>query len=280
MKHSKALHFSRRSFLTAASLASALPTAAKANQVEAHSGEVKITRLDWAGVKIEFANSAVYIDAITPKSDNARVAAESDARFKYGFVTHGHGDHYDLAYLKTILGERGVIFVHKDSQISQHDLRVQHVREWEPCFVPRFASEMVVFAVPASDGFGDHQVSWVIEAAGRRIFHGGDTMWHGGMYNIPAAMGQFDVVCLPINGVVQNYGRSKNVAEQPISLNPEQAVGVAKLMGAKTLVPIHYGRSDPPVYIEASDQKNRVDRAAFEAGIAVNWLGDGETMRL
>ena len=41
-----------------------------------------------------------------------------------------------------------------------------------------------ITAVPAVDGFGDPQVSWVIAAAGRRILHAGDTLFHGSWWLI------------------------------------------------------------------------------------------------
>ena len=59
-----------------------------------------------------------------------------------------------------------------------------------------------VTALPAADGTGDPQVSWAVEAGGRRIVHGGDTMFHGWWWRAAQAAGPFDAAFLPINGAV------------------------------------------------------------------------------
>src|SRR3546814_3747139 len=53
--------------------------------------------------------------------------------------------------------------------------RVRPSAPWEPQLLGDFTAT----PVPASDGYGDVQMSWVVSAGGRRIFHGGDTLWHG-----------------------------------------------------------------------------------------------------
>src|SRR5919109_2360239 len=100
--------------------------------------------------------------------------------------------------------------------IASHGLRILSQRLHEP----RRLGEFVVTPVPAVDGDGEDQVSWVMAGGGRRIFHGGDTMWHGHWWTIAEQYGPFDVVFLPINGAVVKA--RVPAAEIPASLKPDQ----------------------------------------------------------
>lgn len=61
----------------------------------------------------------------------------------------------------------------------------------------RTLGPFTVTATFASDGLGSPQVGWVIEAAGQRVFHGGDTLWHGHWWQIAETHGPIDLACLP-----------------------------------------------------------------------------------
>src|SRR4029079_15968121 len=100
----------------------------------------------------------------------------------------------------------------------------------------------MVAAVPASDGLGEQQVSWILTCGNRRFIHCGDTLWHGRFGEYGRQYGPFDAAFLPINGFQRIHLNPPT--GQPSSLTPEQAVSAAVLLRATTLVPIHYGASD------------------------------------
>jgi L-ascorbate metabolism protein UlaG (beta-lactamase superfamily) len=131
----------------------------------------------------------------------------------------------------------------------------------------------VVTPVPAVDGDGEDQVSWVMAGGGRRIFHGGDTMWHGHWWTIAEQYGPFDVVFLPINGAVVKA--RVPAAEIPASLTPDQAVAAADALRARTLVPIHYGLHSPVAYEEQPDVVSIVRRLCRDRGVAVQLVDEG-----
>src|SRR3546814_6380636 len=93
---------------------------------------------------------------------------------------------------------------------------------WEPQLLGDFTAT----PVPASDGYGDVQMSWVVSAGGRRIFHGGDTLWHGHWWRIGRQFGPFDAAFLPVNGA--RFGWRKPVSGLPGVLNPKPAVGIGR----------------------------------------------------
>lgn len=269
----------RRTLLGALPLASAAILAGPAVPLRAQaleSGTARLRRLNWSGIMIEHGDAVVYVDAIRP-GEGETVDASSDRRVKYALITHAHGDHYDPAFLLETMGDRGVIFHHEDIVLDQRSLRLNPVAMWEPAFMPRSGADIVAFPVPASDGFGDLQISWVIQCNGKRTIHCGDTLWHGQFWNIGAAYGPFDWAFLPINGAQQDFGRF-SILGAPGVLTPEQAVAAARALRAETIVPIHYGNPTPPVYVEESDPETRLRAAASEFDIAVRIMESGEVL--
>lgn len=108
----------------------------------------------------------------------------------------------------------------------------------------------VITAVPVVDGHGDVQVNWVIEADGQRVFHGGDT-------RVPrllvAKRGPIDLAVLPINEALVDDAAPPTPSLLPAVMTPDQAVRAAVILRASTLVPIHYGVHEPPIYVEQTD---------------------------
>ena len=72
-------------------------------------------------------------------------------------------------------------------------------------------------ALFASDGFGSPQVSWLIEADGERVIHGGDTLWHGAWWDVALAHGPIDIACLPANGAAVSFPQWQPAASVPRS---------------------------------------------------------------
>ena len=76
---------------------------------------LRVQRLSWAGVKLVAGGSTLFIDASydpssagTPKPD---VPLTVDTRDRNALITHHHGDHFDAAALRTVLGENGILVV-------------------------------------------------------------------------------------------------------------------------------------------------------------------------
>lgn len=143
-------------------------------------------------------------------------------------------NHFDATAVADALG-KGEVLVHpagSNPRPLPEAARAWPATAWEPQLLGDFTAT----AVPASDGYGDPQASWVVSAGGRRIFHGGDTLWHGHWWRIGRQFGPFDAAFLPVNGV--HFGWRKPVSGQPGVLTPEQAVAAAAIiLGAPTGAP-------------------------------------------
>lgn len=268
----------RSGFISVAMLAMAVvtPLAAFAENEDA----IHVQRLTWAGVKIVSGDTTLLIDAVGKDLWNGNapgglVPVEVDTRRVYALVTHAHNDHFDADTLKTVLGEKGYVIAHESeaAYMISRGLRVIPAEHW----VPVARGGFVFTAVPASDGFGSDQVSWLVTKGDKRIFHGGDTLWHGGWPMVGDQFGGVDLAFLPINGVVT--GSSQGLTT-PAVMTPSQALDAAVLIRAQRVVPIHYGLNDPPYYVETPDPLGQFLELTKDRGIDVKPLKPGDEMTL
>lgn len=228
---------------------------------------LRIQRLAWAGIRLQLPQATLFVDPLIDPDAwgdalKDRLVAVGDAvGDACVLITHAHPDHFDPKAVASALGRGGTLAYPAGTQPLPIPARVRArpSAPWEPQLLGDFTAT----AVPASDGYGDPQVSWVVSAGGRRIFHGGDTLWHGHWWRIGRQFGPFDAAFLPVNGA--RFGWRKPVSGQPGVLTPEQAVAAANILGARTLVPIHYGVSPSAEYQEVEDPIGRLRAAATAA---------------
>lgn len=246
---------------------------------------MRIRSLGWAGLEIWAQGVSLVIDHVvhTPILNAAlpdgtlRQPSQSAAA---ALVTHLHSDHTDVAAIEAAVGptglvlrpapfhgtaEEGVWTAGPERDLSASALQVRVVAEWERIELAPFT----ITAVPAVDGLGDPQVSWVVEADGQRIFHGGDTTFHGYWWLIARRTGPIDVAVLPINGAAVELPHMQPASPLPAVLTPEQAAHAAAILGAKTLLPMHFGIDEPPLYVEQDDALNRLEIAAAHLPLRV-----------
>jgi L-ascorbate metabolism protein UlaG (beta-lactamase superfamily) len=191
-----------------------------------------------------------------------------------GLVTHLHRDHADAAVLAASLDAGAPVFepqgfggagleqlgiAQADHELTAAGLARRTVAPWEGVSVGPFRFT----ALPAVDGTGDPQVSWLIEAGGKRLLHLGDTMFHGWWWRFAERFGTPDVVFAPINGARLRFPHRRPASPLPAALDPEQAALAAELLQAERLVPIHYGGYDlQGVYEPVPDALERVSAAS------------------
>jgi L-ascorbate metabolism protein UlaG (beta-lactamase superfamily) len=237
-----------------------------------------IERLTWAGIKWVAGDTTVFMDAVGTdlwdgNAPEGLVPVTADTGRRYAVISHTHNDHFDVETLKDVLGPRGYVICHESqaAYIASRGLKVIAARTWEPVRRGGF----VFTAVPAVDGFGSHQVSWVIANKDHRVIHGGDTLWHGQWETIGLQFGPFDVAFLPINGARMPTSVESEV---PAVQTPAQAVEAAMLLRAGVLVPIHYGLDDPPNYVEVEDPLGKLFEIAKRREQAVRHLLPGQRL--
>lgn len=242
-----------------------------------------VQRLAWAGVRIRVGAVEVFIDARAPDPQDGAPgpALKCDAARCFALATHHHDDHLDLHALAPVLGKQGYLVVEENvaRMFDNRAVNLQPVRLYEPVFLSRGGGEFVAWCVPASDGLGSPQVSWVLDGGGRRIIHCGDTLWHGGWWDIARAYGPFDAAFVPINAARQIAGRFTDVG-QPIDMNPEQAISAALALGARLAIPIHYGARPSPAYFEEPNVERRFIAAGAARHMPVRVLRPGELLNI
>jgi len=133
-----------------------------------------------------------------------------------------------------------------------------------------------VTAVPSHDWRGDDQVAWIVESSDRRIIHCGDTIWHGGWYEIARRHPPFDAAFFPINGVIVRLD-GFTPTDIPATLTPEQAIEAATILRAGKPCAIHHILfQSPPRYIEQPAAVERFLAAGTRRGINAIAPGEGE----
>lgn len=264
---------------------------------------MQVTWLGWAGVEIEAAGETLVID---PLRDARAVFAAYGAQARdiavpevvgpsaggalAGLITHLHRDHADAEALAgavapgaPILGPRrgggGPLeelgTAQAAAELEAAGLEVQETDPW----TSRTIGPFLVTAVPAVDGTGDPQVSWIVEADGGRIVHAGDTLWHAFWWRMVHRYGGFDVALLPINGAAVDFPHRQPASGLPAVMTPEHAAAAAAALQAGVAVPMHFGGYDfAPHYRPVGAEPEAFARAAAARGARTRTLGIGETL--
>jgi L-ascorbate metabolism protein UlaG (beta-lactamase superfamily) len=258
--------------------------------------------LGWAGVEIEAEGAALVIDPLAEPSavfaalgDRATgvelpAVRSPDARGTAvaGLVSHLHRDHTDAGALAEALGPEAVVhepvwpggedvenlaLAQANAELESVGLERRAVEVWERLQAGPFA----ITALPAVDGLGDPQISWLVEAEGQRVLHLGDTIFHGYWWRMARRHGPFDVVFAPINGPAVDFPHLQPPSPLEAAMEPEQAAIAGELLGARSVVPIHYGGFGiDPFYRPPADAAARFERAAAGRSYETRVLEPGE----
>jgi L-ascorbate metabolism protein UlaG (beta-lactamase superfamily) len=254
--------------------------------IDTDTDTFRVRRLGWAGVEIRLGETRVLIDALEdveplepvlgrPKRPLPPIETPTGT---HALITHIHPDHYDRELLAR-LAASGTIGCHAPTAAALARDGIEATPQ--NLGQPRQIGALTVTPAASLDWRGTDcdQVAWIVEGAGARIIHCGDTMWHGNWWQIARDHGPFDIAFLPVNGVIARFeGYETNV---PVTLTPEQAVEAAAALHARAACAIHYELfNNPPVYVEQPDIPERFSRAAQARGITAHLVGDGELVPL
>jgi L-ascorbate metabolism protein UlaG (beta-lactamase superfamily) len=263
----------RRRFLAGAALALA-GGAARAG-APAPAG-MAAQRLGWAGIRLQVGETTLWIDPLANaavwgaalRDTLSPIEPASDDR--YVLVTHRHPDHDDPDAVARALGAGGTLL--SASPTGPLPVPAGSRSRAVELYEPQLLGDMTAIAVPAADGYGDPQVSWIVSGGGRRVIHCGDTLWHGHWWKI-ARLGPFDAAFLPINGA--RFGWRKPASGLPGVMTPEQAAAAAEVIGARLIVPIHYGMRPSAEYTEAAHPAHALVAAADARHVDVEFVRAG-----
>jgi len=181
-------------------------------------GNIRIDWLGHSGFKIT-DKKVIYIDPYNvPPDEKADII----------LITHGHSDHCSIEDIKELIKERTIIIITPDCQSKLSDIQGIDVHLVKPG-KKIGAFEIIIEAVPAynlNKNFHEKVNEWVgyiVNIAGKRIYHAGDTDFIPEMKKIK----DIDVALLPVGG--KYTMDAKAAAEAANAINP------------KIAVPMHYG---------------------------------------
>lgn len=267
---------------------------------------MQVRWLGWAGIEVQSDGARLLVDpladagavfaGLAPGAKDvelpAIVASDSDHHAIAALLTHLHRDHADAVALAQALHEDATIYeppglggagqenlglAQADAELARTGLRRQTLAPWESAQ----AGPFTVTALPAVDGLGDPQVSWLIESGERRVLHLGDTAYHGYWWRIAQRHGPFDVVFAPINGAVVRFPHRRPASSLPVVLTPEQAAQAGELLGARVVVPMHYdGYRYEPFYVPEPSAIETFLTAAGGRPFEARRLAPGESLVL
>lgn len=217
---------------------------------------MKIQKLNWAGIKLECGNKTILIDAVenfkpyfvvlgNPQTPVVPFADTTKA--DYILFTHLHLDHFDVSVIEKCLRPNGKIIGYKKlekiiSKLNKPTVYLDNDETFQD-------NNIIIKSVFSLDGIGEEQTAWIVEHEDTKIFHGGDTIWHNQFWKLGKENSDIDFAFLPINGAIVNFQIiGLEYSTVPASLMLEEAFNAAKLLHAKKLVPIHYGKFSTQFY--------------------------------
>ena len=261
---------------------------------------MRIRRLGWAGIELEADGQTALIDVLQDVTPLAAFVGEPrdslpppTPEASVALVTHLHSDHCDPSAIAAALAPDGVLLrpapstaddfiedaalIAAEEGLAAVDVPTRMVEPWQTLAVGPFE----ITALPAADGLGDPQISWIVAADGQRVAHFGDTLFHGWWWRFALRYGPFDVVFLPVNGAVVNFPHRQPPSPLPADLDPRQAAVAAAALGAREAVPIHHTTlHHPPIYAEVDAPVGTFVAEAAERGVATRVLEPGEGFEL
>ena len=252
---------------------------------------MRIRRLGWSGIEVDQGGETLLIDyvldtSMLPLRDDRQPFPRASDGAGAGLVTHLHPDHADPVALAAALQAGAPVFrpvlasgpgleltAHAEAAFETVALDARVADVW----MTYEAGPFTLHAVPAVDGFGDPQLSWIVEAGGKRVIHCGDTLLHGHWWRIASRFGPIDHAFLPINGATIDFPFLQPPRDREAVMTPEEAAGAARMLGARAVTPIHYGALHrPPAYVETADPVGRLQAAGRALGLTIEMREAGE----
>jgi L-ascorbate metabolism protein UlaG (beta-lactamase superfamily) len=208
-------------------------------------GEIAVTWIGHASFLLQFGSHNVLVDPnwarwlkVIKRLKMPGLHLHELPDIDLVLVTHAHFDHLDRRTLRKVASNQPIVVPFEVGNLV-HDLGFRSVHElgyWESFKLGPLTVTLTPCAhwgarvlYDSHRGFG----GFIIEHEGRTIYHCGDTAYFGGFKEI-AKRFKVDVALLPIGAYDPPSGRE-------VHMNPEEALLAFTDLGAKTIVPMHYG---------------------------------------
>jgi L-ascorbate metabolism protein UlaG (beta-lactamase superfamily) len=247
------------------------------------SGGPSVTWLGHATAVAELGAARVLFDPLF--RSRARAAGKVDVVL----VTHSHVDHLNRWSLKAIDRDTHLV-VPMGARHIVADLGFRQVTELTTGG-ELDVSGLAITAVPTRHDFGRWRKGGTPEAVGYVVAGGGVTLHHAGdvdfsdhaVFDDIGKRHTIDAALLPIGGMlpVWYYRWRRRVMDGGIHIDPDCALDIFERLGARALVPVHWGTVHLPLGLPGTPRR-RLARIAELRGktAAVRMLAHGESLGL
>ena len=249
-------------------------------------GLVRVTWIGHASFLLQFADHSVIVDpnwarwhGFVKRLREPGLPLESIPELDLVLVSHAHFDHLHKPSLK-VLQSRGGIVVPRGSASLVRRLGFPAVHEMKVWEAIEYNSMNVVHtpshhwgARYLHDTHRDYG-GYLIESGGKSVFHCGDSAWFDGFAEIGRRHENIDVALMPIGAYEAPSGRD-------VHMNPEEAVRAFAELGAKVMIPMHYGTfplGNEPIEEPVERLLMEADRLGIserilipEEGVGIEW---------
>jgi L-ascorbate metabolism protein UlaG (beta-lactamase superfamily) len=209
------------------------------------NGEVAITWIGHASFLIQFTNLNVLIDPnfanwlfLLKRIKRAGCKIDDLPPIDVVLLTHAHFDHFHRPTLRRLPHPKIGVMPRGVGDLA-HNLgfsRIIELDHWES-----FAQADWKVTFTPSKHWGARTLhdrhrsygGFVLEHQGRKIYHAGDSAWFAGFKEIGKKLSP-EIALLPIGAYFPDTFRR-------VHMGPDEAVKAFKALGAKWLVPMHYG---------------------------------------
>jgi len=206
-----------------------------ARQSKATAAPLAVTRIAHASVLLDFDGVRVLTDPwFTEKwhyhhGEPLGLRLEDLPHLDLIVASHAHYDHFDIDAMRNY-GRKDVPFLVGPAMIEAARAAgftdVHELKPWEIWS----RGELKVTAAPARHGVPE--VTFVIEANGRTVYFGADTLLIPELRDLPGRFAGFDLALLSVNGL--------RVMGTPVVMSAEEAAELAGILKPSVAVPIHY----------------------------------------
>jgi L-ascorbate metabolism protein UlaG (beta-lactamase superfamily) len=249
------------------------------------AGNVRVTWVGHATFFIQFADHSVMVDpnwarwhGFVRRQRQPGLPLEQIPELDLVLVTHAHFDHLHKPTLKVLQAREGIVVPTGSASLVKRlgFPAVHEVKVWDELDF----NELRVIHTPSHhwgaryihDVHRDYGGYWM-EAAGKSVFHCGDSAWFDGFKEIGKRL-KIDVALMPIGAYEAPSGRD-------VHMNPEEAVRAFADLGAQVMIPMHYGTfplGNEPAHEPVERLLAEADRLGIserilipEEGVGIEW---------